>query len=69
MDNQKKQSIKKIFSEGTWYHAVDFEDVTTKGTFDYRELVTELNFPQMDKLSVLDIGCSDGFLQNTLLKI
>ena len=55
------RATKNIFQNGIWYHTVDFEDVTSKGTFDYRKLINELNIPNMKNQSVLDIGCSDGF--------
>ena len=55
------RATKNIFENGIWYHTVDFEGVTSKGTFDYRNLIYELNIPDMKNQSVLDIGCSDGF--------
>ncbi len=66
MENQK--SIKNIFDNGTWYHSVQFEDIKSKGTFDYTSLIYELNFPYMNNLNVLDVGCSDGFFSQFFLK-
>ena len=62
------ENVKNIFNEGTWYHTVKFNEFKSKGTFDYTELVYELNFPTMKGLSVLDVGCSDGFFSQFFLK-
>ena len=68
MNSSEQISVKNIFEQGTWYHSVDFHDVSSKGTFDYRNLVTRLNFPEMKNLSVLDVGCSDGFFTKYFLE-
>ena len=59
--NNKSSAIQKIVEEGTWYHSIAIENLKSKGTFDYSNLVNKLNFPRMDNLNVLDVGCSDGF--------
>jgi 2-polyprenyl-3-methyl-5-hydroxy-6-metoxy-1,4-benzoquinol methylase len=60
-------AAKKIISDGEWYHKIIFDNVSSLGTFDYNPLVDTLNFPQMDNLSVLDVGCSDGFFSKYFL--
>jgi 2-polyprenyl-3-methyl-5-hydroxy-6-metoxy-1,4-benzoquinol methylase len=62
------ENIKNIFQKGTWYHTVEFENFKSKGTFDYTELVKELNFPDMEGLKILDVGCSDGFFSQYFLQ-
>lgn len=68
MNSKEKSSVQNIFAKGTWYHSVDYEETTSKGTFDYRQLVSQLNLPNMKNLSVLDIGCSDGFFSKYFLE-
>ena len=54
-------SKKKILQEGNWYHTFAYEDIKTKGTFNYIDTVLELNLPSFENKDVLDVGCSDGF--------
>jgi len=61
-------SIKKIFELGNWYHTVAYENVFSKGTFDYTDLVHKLKFPDMADMSILDVGCSDGFFSKYFLE-
>tara|TARA_A100001015_G_scaffold80462_2_gene89153 strand:- start:1659 stop:2435 length:777 start_codon:yes stop_codon:yes gene_type:complete len=66
MENQ--QNVKNIFKNGTWYHSVKYGNIKSKGTFDYTEIIYDLNFPNMDNLNVLDVGCSDGFFSQYFLE-
>mgnify|MGYP001276161465 FL=1 len=66
MENQ--QNVKNIFKNGTWYHSVNYGNIKSKGTFDYTEIIYDLNFPNMDNLNVLDVGCSDGFFSQYFLE-
>ena len=68
MKNSEILAGKKIVAEGTWYHCIDFEGSTSKGTFDYRNLIYDLNIPDMSNNTVLDVGCSDGFFTLHFLK-
>ena len=54
-------SKKKILQDGNWYHTFAYEDIKTKGTFNYIDTVLELNLPSFENKDVLDVGCSDGF--------
>jgi 2-polyprenyl-3-methyl-5-hydroxy-6-metoxy-1,4-benzoquinol methylase len=65
---ENEQSIKNIFNYGTWYHSVEYKDIKSEGTFDYTNLVYDLNFPHMNNLNILDVGCSDGFFSQFFLK-
>ena len=56
-----KNSIEKILCEGNWYHTFEYENIKTKGTFNYIETIKELNLPSFENMNVLDVGCSDGF--------
>ena len=40
-----ENEILDIFNNGTWYHSVCFKDTKSKGTFDYTDLIHDLNFP------------------------
>ena len=31
MNSSEQISVKNIFEQGTWYHSVDFHDVSSKG--------------------------------------
>jgi SAM-dependent methyltransferase len=66
MDNDLH--IKNIFTQGEWYHTLDYKNSSSNGTFDYRNLIKNLNFPSMDGKSVLDVGCSDGFFSKYFLE-
>ena len=68
MNKSQVISAKNIVSKGNWYHSIDYENETSKGTFDYRKLVFDLNIPKMDNNTVLDIGCSDGFFTMHFLR-
>ena len=48
MNKSQVISAKNIVSKGNWYHSIDYENETSKGTFDYRKLVFDLNIPKMD---------------------
>ena len=61
MNNKELLSIKKIISEGEWYHTIIYDGISSNGTFNYNPIIEKLNFPKMDGLTVLDVGCSDGF--------
>ncbi len=63
-----ENEILDIFNNGTWYHSVCFKDTKSKGTFDYTNLIHDLNFPSMRDLSVLDVGCSDGFFSKFFIE-
>ena len=65
---ENEQSIKNIFNYGTWYHSVEYKDIKSEGTFDYTNLVYDLNFPHMNNLNILDVGCSDSFFSQFSLK-
>jgi 2-polyprenyl-3-methyl-5-hydroxy-6-metoxy-1,4-benzoquinol methylase len=67
MKTEKILAAKKIISEGEWYHKIIYDGVASSGTFDYNSLISMLNFPAMDNLSVLDVGCSDGFFSKYFL--
>lgn len=56
-----QNSIRKILNEGNWYHTFLYDDIKTKGTFDYTNNMSDLNLPSLEDLEVLDVGCSDGF--------
>jgi len=63
-----EKHIQNIFEKGNWYHCVQFNEVTSNGTFDYTELVSKLNFPSMEEKTVLDVGCSDGFFSKYFIQ-
>tara|TARA_B100001057_G_C22858203_1_gene953482 strand:+ start:1804 stop:2577 length:774 start_codon:yes stop_codon:yes gene_type:complete len=63
-----ENDVKNIFENGIWYHSVNFQNVKSKGTFDYTNLVYELNLPNMKNKTVLDVGCSDGFFSKFFLE-
>tara|TARA_Y100000996_G_C22551761_1_gene653955 strand:+ start:1422 stop:2198 length:777 start_codon:yes stop_codon:yes gene_type:complete len=63
-----QDSVNKIVEQGIWYHTLLINGNKTKGTYDYTELVNELNFPDLNNLSVLDVGCSDGFFSKHFLE-
>ena len=46
-----------------WYHTVDLGNgLITPGTYDYREVLDEFQFPKdMKGMSVLDVGSATGF--------
>ncbi|MBI4463313.1 MAG: methyltransferase domain-containing protein [Acidobacteria bacterium] len=50
-------------SQFVWYHTVDLgEGLVTPGMYDYRETVTAFQFPpDMQALTVLDVGSATGF--------
>lgn len=64
----ENQSIENIISKGIWYHSFEHNGLKSKGTFDYTEIINKLNLPNLDNLSVLDVGCSDGFFSIYFLK-
>jgi len=68
MNEQELFSAKRIITEGEWYHKVVFDDVYSNGTFDYNNLIYDINFPKLDNLTVLDVGCSDGFFSKYFLE-
>tara|TARA_B110000003_G_C16639724_1_gene529723 strand:+ start:40 stop:813 length:774 start_codon:yes stop_codon:yes gene_type:complete len=61
-------SIKNIIQKGTWYHSVDFEGNKSKGTFDYNNIMSDLNLPNMSGLKIMDVGCSDGYFSKYFLE-
>jgi len=61
-------SINNILTKGVWYHTVEYNNIKSKGTFDYTKIIDGLNFPRMDDLNVLDVGCSDGFFSMYFLR-
>ena len=63
-----EKHIQNIFEKGNWYHCVQFNEVTSNGTFDYTELVSKLNFPSIEEKTVLDVGCSDGFFSKYFIQ-
>tara|TARA_Y100000816_G_scaffold271370_1_gene235874 strand:- start:1924 stop:2703 length:780 start_codon:yes stop_codon:yes gene_type:complete len=63
-----ENEIINIFTNGTWYHSVNYKNIKSNGTFDYTDLVYNLNFPTMKGLTVLDVGCSDGFFSKFFLE-
>ena len=68
MEIKNFESIKNIFDNGTWYHSVQFNKTKSKGTFDYTDTVKDLKLPRLDNLSVLDVGCSDGYFAKYFLE-
>ncbi len=65
---EKLKSIENIFRNGTWYHSVEYNNIKSKGTFDYTQIIKDLNFPSMKNMDVLDVGCSDGFFSKYFLE-
>ena len=63
-----EHSINNILTKGIWYHTVEYNNIKSKGTFDYTKIIDSLNFPRMDDLEVLDVGCSDVFFSMYFLK-
>ena len=50
-----ENSIKNIFQNGNWYHTFEYQNIITKGTFDYREIIKTLGIPSLKNLDVLDV--------------
>lgn len=65
---EEESSIKKIFELGNWYHSVAYKNIISKGTFDYTSIVHKMGFPSMENMSVLDVGCSDGFFSKYFIE-
>ncbi len=63
-----ENSIKNIFQNGNWYHTFEYQNIITKGTFDYREIIKTLGIPSLKNLDVLDVGCSDGFFSKYFIE-
>ncbi len=64
----KENSIIDIFENGEWYHSMIYKNVKSNGTFDYTKIIDQLNFPEMNNKTVLDVGCSDGFFSKYFLE-
>ena len=46
----------------------EYQNIITKGTFDYREIIKTLGIPSLKNLDVLDVGCSDGFFSKYFIE-
>ena len=65
---KNSENIKNIIKKGTWYHSIDFDGIKSKGTFDYNNIISDLNLPDMTGLKVMDVGCSDGYFSKYFLE-
>ena len=61
MKNNSLSAIENIFTKGVWYHSFQYNKFISSGTFDYSEKIKDLNIPNLENKSVLDVGCSDGY--------
>lgn len=61
MNNYSLSAIENIFTKGVWYHSFQYSKFKSQGTFDYSEKIKELNLPNLENKSILDVGCSDGY--------
>ena len=61
MNNNEISAVEKIFTKGNWYHTFEFNELRSHGTFDYSEKIENLKIPNLSGMSVLDVGCSDGY--------
>ncbi|RJQ14860.1 methyltransferase domain-containing protein [Candidatus Parcubacteria bacterium] len=59
----KEDEIKSFLENATWYHTLEFpKGLTSKGVYDHREHLRFYKIPQsLKEMSVLDVGCADGF--------
>lgn len=61
MNKNEISAVEKIFTQGIWYHTFEFNKIRSPGTFDYSKKIENLNIPNLNEKSVLDVGCSDGY--------
>jgi 2-polyprenyl-3-methyl-5-hydroxy-6-metoxy-1,4-benzoquinol methylase len=61
MNSNTMSAIEEIFTKGNWYHSFQYDKFKSPGTFDYSKKIKELNIPNLENKSILDVGCSDGY--------
>jgi SAM-dependent methyltransferase len=63
-----EDSIKNIFENGNWYHTFQFHDTKSKGTYDFSKVINKIPFESFKNMSVLDVGCSDGYFSKYFIE-
>ena len=76
MDDYHKKLLKELPSCGEWYHKINFGDGLTTSRFDYawdpehmwEKWIEPYLPPDLSGKSVLDLGCSSGYLSMKMKK-
>ncbi len=56
-----KEELKILFEKGRWYHTFEYDGLKSNGTYDYRKLIQKMGLPSVKGMTVLDVGCADGY--------
>ncbi len=64
-----EDAIRKAIEPFQWYQTIDIHGVSTPGRFNHKNFLPHYHLPEsLDGMSVLDVGCADGFFSFELEK-